>query len=441
MKNILILGAGRSSVFLIEHLLQHSADLLRLTVADQTLEGAKQKIGSHTAGRALALDVTQQDALLKAVQEHDIVISMLPATMHMPVAYACLEHGKHLFTASYVSPEMRAIHAKAEEKGLLFMNELGLDPGIDHMSAMQMIEIIKKEGGDIQSFKSYCGGLVAPSSNDNPWGYKFSWNPRNVILAGQGTARWREKGTMHYTPYHRIFAEAENMEVPGYGAYDGYANRDSLGYIDAYGLQGIQTMKRGTLRQSGYCRAWNALVQMGITDDGFLLNIPEGTTWESFSTSFLPGEGPSWKERLCQLMHWPANDPALALLEYTGIFDADHFIPPQQASPAAILQQQLEKKWKLRPGDLDRIVMIHEIEYLQGGEMKKMSAALVLDGDSDTHTAMAKTVGLPLAVFTLLFLQGRFSLKGVHIPVYKNVYDPVMQGLESQGIVFHHTVS
>jgi saccharopine dehydrogenase (NADP+, L-glutamate forming) len=438
MKKILILGAGRSSVFLIEHLLLQAGKTIELTVADQTLAGAEEKTGRNPLAATLALDVNNREALYAALAEHDIVISMLPATMHLFVAHACLAEGKHLFTASYVSPEMRMLHHEAAAKGLLFMNELGLDPGIDHMSAMQMFDKIKEDEGEITSFKSYCGGLVAPVSNDNPWGYKFSWNPRNVILAGQGTARWLENGKLHYAPYHRLFSESESIHVPGYGAFDAYANRDSLGYIDAYGLHDIRTMKRGTLRQSGFCKAWNALVQMGITDDSFTLRIPDGTPWGSFSRAFLPGDNPSWKQSLCALMHWQEDDHALAMLAYTGIFDDEHTISSAAGSPAHFLQQQLEQKWKLRKGDLDRVVMIHEVEYLRHGKQHQLSASLVLDGNSDTHTAMAKTVGLPLAVFTLLFVQGKIKATGVHIPVSKEIYEPVMEGLGELGISFHH---
>jgi len=441
MKKILILGAGRSSVFLIEHLLKYSGNQFSITVADQTTAGAESKTGKHPAASVIALDVNHSEDMNKAVAAHDIVISMLPANMHIPVAYACLEKRKHLFTASYVSPAMQKLNHEVEQAGLLFMNELGLDPGIDHMSAMQMIEELKERGGEITSFKSFCGGLVSPKSNDNPWGYKFSWNPRNVILAGQSTARWLEQGKIIYTPYHRLFKEAETIEVPGFGSYDAYANRDSLGYTEAYGLSGIRTLKRGTIRQSGYCRAWDALVQMGITDDTFSICIPDGTSWHTFSTSFLPGGSPSWRSTLCKLMHWQNDDDALELLEYTGIFDADNMIAPQTATPAALLQQQLEKKWLLRAGDTDRIVMIHEIEYLMQGKMQKLSASLVIDGESQTHTAMAKTVGLPLAVFTRLFVDQQIQNRGVLIPVHKNIYQPVMQGLSEFGIHFQHTHS
>lgn len=441
MKKILILGAGRSSIYLIEHLLDKAEGKLTLTVADQTLHGAQSKIAGRKNALSMELDVNHEEQMNSAIAEHDIVISMLPANMHFPVAQCCLRHRRHLFTASYVSPAMQQIAHEVSEAGLLFMNELGLDPGIDHMSAMQMIEDVSAKGGEILSFKSYCGGLVAPRSNDNPWGYKFSWNPRNVVLAGQSTARWLENGKIIYTPYHRLFKEAESIEIPGYGSFDAYANRDSLGYIEAYGLHHIQTMKRGTLRQNGFCRAWSALVQMGITDDSFSIHIPDGTTWNDFSTSFLPGGSPSWQQSLCSLMNWQANDPALALLDYTGIFDHHHFVQTQTASPAAILQQQLEKKWKLLPGDADRIVMIHELEYMHQGVAKKLSASLVLDGESESHTAMAKTVGLPLAVFTLLFVDGKIQNRGVHIPVVKEIYDPVMEGLMALGITFHHSHS
>ena len=240
-------------------------------MSDMSLELAQSKVGNHPNGKAIALDINNAAQREKAIASADMVISMLPAFMHSEVAKDCLRLNKHMTTASYVSAEMQALNEDAKKKGLLFLNEIGLDPGIDHMSAMEIIHQIKEKGGKIESFKSYCGGLIAPESNDNPWGYKFTWNPRNVVLAGQATAQYREEGKLKFIPYQGLFTQTEMIEVDGYGKFEAYANRDSLSYDEPYEIKGIPTILRGTLRYPGYCRAWSMFVKLGWTDDHFAI--------------------------------------------------------------------------------------------------------------------------------------------------------------------------
>src|SRR5688572_23586675 len=274
MKNVLVLGAGRSSSSLIAYLLENAQKHeWRVVVGDTSLQAAQEKVGHHPEGKAILFDVLDESAATQSLLDADIVISLLPAHFHPKVAAYCLSLKKHLLTASYVSPEMQAFHEQATTNGLLFLNECGLDPGIDHMSAVQVMDKIRKEGGKLISFESFTGGLIAPETDpENPWRYKFTWNPRNVVMAGQGTAKYLQHGRYRFISYQQLFSRITKIEVPGYGSFEGYANRDSLKYIDTYGLQGIKTMLRGTLRNEGFCSAWNILVQLGCCDDTYLLD-------------------------------------------------------------------------------------------------------------------------------------------------------------------------
>jgi len=414
-----------------------------LTVADVSLESAKEKIGNHPRGKAIAFDINNELQRKEEIGKVDLVISMLPAHMHMPVAHECVKQKKHLATASYISKEMQQLHVQALKEGIVLLNECGLDPGIDHMSAMKIIDAIKSEGGEITSFKSYCGGLVAPESNDNPWGYKFSWNPRNVILAGQGTARFIEDGKYRYLPYNRVFTDIENIEVDGCGTFDGYANRDSLSYRPMYHLDKIPTMIRGTLRQSGYCKAWNVFVQLGLTDDSYTIEDSSHLTYAQLVESFLPTKNnkASLISRISSFMNTKEGSDELKLIEWTGVLN-EVPIGIDHATPAQALQKLLEVKWKLNPADNDMIVMQHLFEYTdKNSSKKKLKSSLVVKGDDAVYTAMAKTVGLPLAITSKLILNGDIKARGVVVPVTKEIYEPVLKELEKNKIVFTETAA
>lgn len=436
MKNILVIGAGRSSSSLIKYLLDNSAKLdWKVTVGDMSLNLAKEKVGKNKGGRAIAFDVKNEEQRKAEIGQADIVISMLPANMHLSVAKDCLEFKKHLITASYVSKEMQELDQHVKSAGLLFMNEIGLDPGIDHMSAMKIIDEIKNKGGEVLSFKSYCGGLVAPESNDNPWGYKFSWNPRNVILAGQGTAKFIENGKYKYLPYNRLFKQIEKIAVKDHGEFEAYANRDSLSYRVPYKMENIPTMLRGTLRMPGYCKAWNAFVKLGLTDDTYKVEKSESLTYKQLIEAFLPeGEG-SVKERLAKFLNKKERSKVMQKIEWTGILD-DKVIGLKNASPAQILQQLLEEKWKLKENDKDMIVMQHQFIYKLKNKQEKLFSSLVVKGDDQVYTAMAKTVGLPMAIMAKLILTEQVKLTGVQIPTMPEVYNPVLKELEELGIKF-----
>jgi saccharopine dehydrogenase-like NADP-dependent oxidoreductase len=329
------------------------------------------------------------------------------------------------------------------KEGIALLNECGLDPGLDHMSAMKIIDTIKSEGGEITSFKSFCGGLVAPESNDNPWGYKFSWNPRNVILAGQGTARFIENGKYRYLPYSRIFTDTERIHVDGCGTFDGYANRDSLSYRPMYHLDKIPTMLRGTLRQSGFCKAWNVFVQLGLTDDSYTIEDSKNLSYAQLVDSFLPPSDnkTSLKSRVAALMNTSEQSDEIKLVEWTGIFN-ELPVTIDHATPAQALQKLLEEKWKLKSNDNDMIVMQHLFDYRDKNSLtKKCTSSLVVKGDDATYTAMAKTVGLPLAITSKLILNGDIKSRGIVVPVTKEIYEPVLKELESSNIIFKEVIS
>lgn len=439
MVKILIIGAGRSTSSLIGYLLKQApAYNWQVTVADNNLSFAKERVKNYSNGEAVTFDVSnaaEREAFIKA---NDFVISMLPANMHGDVARDCVRLGRHIATASYVSNDMRELDAEARAKGLLLLNEIGLDPGIDHASAMKIIHELKSKGAEITSFKSYCGGLVAPESNDNPWGYKFSWNPRNVILAGQSTAQYLQNGDLKFIPYNRLFNQIETIEVEGFGKFDAYANRDSIGYKEPYGLNNIKTLLRGTLREEGYCKAWNVFVKLGLTDDTSKIHNTAAMTYTDLLSAFLPQGRGSVKERLKQFVGFGWSMDIEEKMEYLELF-SNKKIKLSEGTPAQLLQSLLEEKWKLKSGDKDMIVMQHLFEYKLNGKSHKLNSSLVVIGDDEDHTAMAKTVGLPLAITVKNFLTGKFKLSGVQIPIVKEIYEPLLKELEEYQIVFNET--
>ncbi len=436
MKTILVIGAGRSSSSLIQYLLDHaSIENWKVRVGDVDEKNAIARVGGNTNGTAFRFDISDAIQREQEISNSEIVVSMLPASLHGAVAKDCVRLGKHLVTCSYVNDEMRSLDAEAKKKNIILLNEIGLDPGIDHMSAMQIIDKIKNSGGEISAFYSYCGGLVAPESNDNPWGYKFSWNPRNVILAGQGTAQFIENGKYKYLPYSRLFSEAKTISVEGWGEFDAYANRDSLSYRAVYGIENIPTMLRGTLRMPGFCKAWNSFVQLGWTDDTWKIHNSNTLSYSELIESFLADEKGNVKERLAKFLKEEIGSEIMQKLEWLGIF-SDEKIKLNDATPAQILQELLERKWKLKAGDKDMIVMQHRFEYLLNNKSHTIISSFVIKGDDEVHTAMAKTVGLPAAIAVRRILKGDLKRTGVCVPVTQDIYEPVLKELEELGIRF-----
>ncbi|MBS1558616.1 MAG: saccharopine dehydrogenase NADP-binding domain-containing protein [Bacteroidetes bacterium] len=434
MKKILVLGAGRSSSALISYLIKHApAHDWQVTVADFSLKAAAEKINSSPYAKAIEFKIENTENSREVIRQADVVISLVPAVLHPKVALICLQEGKHLMTASYVSDEMKSLHQEAKSKGLLFLNESGLDPGIDHMSAMQVITKIKQAGGEVYSFESFTGGLIAPETAvDNPWRYKFTWNPRNVVMAGQSTAKFLQDGMFRYIPYQQLFARTTPISVPGLDEYDGYANRDSLKYAGVYGLQNCQTILRGTLRNKGYCQAWNILVQLGCCDDTFKMENVETMTHRQFMASFI-GTEKNVEQEILRQFNIAGQGEEMKRLIWSGFFTNEK-VGLTEGTPAQILEHILNKKWKLNPGDKDFIVMWHRFRYNQQGEMKETQAWLTATGENETHTAMAKTVGLPLAIATRLLLQNKIESRGVVIPVEDEFYNPILKELSLLGV-------
>lgn len=436
MKTILILGGGKSSTYLIDFLADSCAlKPRRLILADLDLASAASKLRGRPNTEARQLNIENESLRKDLIAEADLVVSMLPAFMHPIVAQDCLGLGKHFFTASYETDALREMKEEIENKGLFFLNECGLDPGIDHMSAMQIIDTAKAKGEEITSFKSYCGGLLAPENEDNPWKYKFTWNPRNVVLAGQATSQYIENGELKFVPYHQLFRRLETIHFPGLGDFDGYPNRDSLSYRTVYGLENIPTMLRGTLRRAGYCKAWDVFVQLGMCDDSFKMDLPENTNLRQFLNSFLPSDPSiSVEEKLGNLVH-DLDFGTWEKISWLGFF-GNRKLPKIKGSPAEILQSILEEDWALQPEDKDMIVMQHLFEIKTQEGVKEVTSSLVSFGEDSVYTAMAKTVGLPLAIAVDLFLDGKINLTGLHVPVLRELYEPILKELDLHGIRF-----
>lgn len=439
MRNVLVIGAGRSTISLINYLLEHSQkDNLQVTVADLSLELAQEKVKGHERGTAISFNVKDDIQRVRTISKADIVVSMLPPNMHTAVANDCIALGKPMVTASYVSDEMKQLDAEAKQAGVTIMNEVGVDPGIDHMSAMKVLDEVREKQGKMICFESFTGGLVAPESDDNPWNYKFTWNPRNVVLAGAGGAvKFKQEGTYKYIPYHQVFRRTEIIKIDGYGAFEGYANRDSLKYREVYELQDIPTIYRGTLRRKGFCKAWDQFVKLGVTDDSYLMENSENMTHREFINSFLSyNPNDSVELKLRQYLKIDQDEVDLwEKLEWLGLFD-DTPIGFGKGTPAQLLEHILKKKWTLKPEDKDMIVMWHKFIYEVNGKQEERHSAMVHIGLNQHETAMARTVGLPAAIATRMILNGKISTPGVQLPILKEIYEPILQELEGYGITF-----
>jgi saccharopine dehydrogenase-like NADP-dependent oxidoreductase len=437
MKKILILGAGLSATSLIDYLLNNSLQFdWHVTLGDINLEGARNKLKGHPQSEAVYFDVNDKDHVVNALQGKDLVISLLPARFHDLIAEECLNKGIHMATASYVSPFIASLHDKATERGIVFLNELGVDPGIDHMSAMKVIDRIRSVNGVINAFYSFTGGLIAPESDNNPWHYKFTWNPRNVVLAGQGVSQFIRNGMYKYIPYHKLFDRVLEREVLDAGMFEVYPNRDSLKYRKVYGLENIPTIFRGTMRRPGFCEAWNVFVQLGCTDDTYTIENSESITYRDYINSFLRYDREkAVEEKLCEYLSIDRKGEIMKKLTWLGIFE-QKVIGLKNATPAQILQQLLEQKWALHADDKDMIVMQHEFEYELNNSHHRIISSMVYIGEDTINTAMAVTVGTPLAIACKLLLTGALKQRGVVVPTSPDIYNPILDELELFGIHF-----
>ena len=446
-QKVLILGAGKSSGALIDRLCDSAAGLnIEIRVGDLQLSWALDKTKSRPHTSAFSFDIHQTDVIHSEIADSRIVVSMLPASFHPQIARMCLQEKKHLITPSYVSEAMAGMDADVRNAGLLFLNEMGLDPGIDHMSAMELLDRLRAEGAEITGFSSHCGGLVAATCDTNRWHYKFSWNPRNVILAGQGDGmiQYLSNGELVRLPYEQLFASATRFDIPGVGVLESYPNRDSLKYRNAYGLQQVSSLYRGTFRVAPFCEGWQLLVRLGYTREKDLLrfdhsysNLDALTELYMQQSGQIPGHHP-----VKDIIAWlgVAERPDLMdMLEEIDLWKDEPQFPAGVFNPARHLQQILEEKWKLSPEDCDRVVMMHEIYYSLRGSKKRVQSIFSMDGKDAQHTAMSATVGLPIALAVEMICRGEMNLYGVVIPVLPEIYKPIMQELRRLGVVFHET--
>jgi saccharopine dehydrogenase (NADP+, L-glutamate forming) len=429
MKNIVIFGAGKSATSLIDYLGKVCLEKnWNLVVCDADLPLAQSKIGGYTKAKAVSVEVSDESKRRLLILQADVVISMLPPHLHFLIANDCLQIGRHLLNASYVDEKIEKLSSEIKERGLLFLCEMGLDPGIDHMSAMKIIHQVKNKGGKIQSFKSHCGGLVSPESDDNPWHYKITWNPANIVMAGSSGAVFKEDGIIKEIPYQKIFHNCKIVDVPGLFPLAWYPNRDSLSYIKTYGLQGMDTFIRTTLRHPSFCLGWNNIVNMGLTATNDHESIKHCTTYKE------------WFQRKKQIVknNCIENENSMEFREQVAHIGLQSNHPMQKGlhNSANILQQLLEDKLGRHPQDKDMIVMLHEIGYELNGEKKKTRSCLIVKGEDQQRTAMAKTVGLPLGIAAKLILEGKIAVTGLQIPVIPEIYEPVLQELGANKINF-----
>ena len=424
MKKILVFGAGLTAYYAIKYLADNAAfRQWEIVVSDsnqEALDACKKEFPEIEVSKVDVSDARSRAAIIKNCH---VVISLLPNYFHVLVARDCVDYGVHLVTPSYVSADIKKLNNEAIAKNIVILNELGLDPGIDHLSSMNIIHRLNNEGAAITSYKSYCGGLVSKENCDNPWEYKFSWNPYNVIRAGSDGAMYLENNQLKYIPYHRLFTETKIIEANN-ESFEMYLNRDSTRYISLYGLEGIPTFLRGTLRYNSFCKKWNSLVDAGLTSDKIEMNFNENISWEQYLKGFIIKN--SGDAEIKKAHEWLFND--------AGNIDL------KTATPAANLQKLLENKWKMNPNDKDRVVMLHEIEYEKDGRKERLRSLLDMEGENARRSAMAKTVGLPLAIAAGLIADGIIKTFGVILPVISEVYKPVLAALSSEGIHFKEDI-
>lgn len=500
MKTILLFGAGKSATVLIDYLLLNAIDEgWNILVVDADQKLAQSKIGNSKRATVLSFDISNTEERTRIVRNADLVISLLPPSLHILVARDCIQYRKNLLTASYKDADIMALAPEIEKNKLLFLYEMGLDPGIDHMSAMKIIDGIHAQGGEITSFRSHCGGLVAPESDDNPWHYKVSWNPRNIVLAGKAGANFRENGVENNLQYDELFSTDRIVNVPALGNLCWYPNRDSLSYTLLYGLEKTPTFVRTTLRHADFIYGWKNIIELKLTDETIEYNT-DGKTLSAVLKEHMDNNGfGEWlseklKERFAETKSMMENlmklveaeneatnggqllpeayltadakgnleevavddvknkaaafvaqkmheaNLTLKQLFFLGLDDQDTIVNKGNCSPADILQFAIEKKLTLRPYDKDMIVMLHEIEYELNGLKTELSSSLIVKGENNLRTAMAKTVGLPLGIAAKLILNGKIKALGLKIPTTKDIYDPVLKELESFDIVFREVV-
>lgn len=448
-KNILVLGAGFSTPYLIRHLLDRADQLdARITVADVDRSAAARRVGDHPRGRAIGLDVTS-DASAPEFQQADLVVCLIPPKLQPIVARRCVEHRAHMVSASYKSRDIRDLEDDAKAAGVALMTEMGLDPGIDLMSAQRIIEDIQGRGGVVESFFSYGGGLPEAEFDGNPLRYCVTWNPRNVAMAGEAGAQFLRGGSIRLQPWHEVFEQSWTVDVPGLGPMDAYSNRDAIAYREIHGIENVHTLVRGTLRYPGFCRLWQLIVRLGLPNEQlYVPNLPE-RTWAEFLTMFLPLDTPGsdLRCRTASYLGLEPDDDRLDTLEWLGLF-SDQVIGVEGRRPVDALVGLLSRKLPLPHGSRDLVVLHHDfVARFDDGDAARREHILstfLCHGapqGSDGTTAMARTVGLPAALGAELLLTGKLRRYGALSPTDPDVYEPVLAALDAEGLTFDESVS
>jgi saccharopine dehydrogenase (NADP+, L-glutamate forming) len=438
MAKILILGAGRSSTSLIHHLsLVSKEQQWQLTIGEKEPEMARSRFPEL---KVIPFDIMDEKLATETLSDADLVISMLPASLHIHVAVICAAKGISMITASYMTDEIKALDGEFKKHQAVCLMEMGLDPGLDHMSAMKVLDRIQSNGCQLTGFETFAGGLLDENPEiENPWHYKFTWNPRNVVLAGSGRVKFIQEGRYKYIPYHRLFKRTEVIHIPGHGYFEGYANRDSLKYLKIYQLEDIRTLFRGTLRRPGFCKAWDIFVQLGATDDTYQMERVEKLTHRQFINSFLSyNPHDSIELKLAHAMNIGMESEEMYKLKWIGIFD-DQLVGLNSGTPAQILEHILKKKWTLTQKDRDMIIMWHKFDFIDNGKARQIQSHMVVKGEDPVNTGMSKCVGLPMAIAAKQLLTGKIKVTGTHIPTVKEIYQPVLGELEGMGFEFMET--
>ena len=439
MKNILVLGAGKSSIVLIKYL-SNLSEKFNLIIKVAALDVSYFIDNPLNNVLPIELNINNDDQLNKNIMDSYLVVSMLPSFMHFKIAKICSNIGKNLITASYLTPEIKKLNSNFLKRNTFLMMEMGLDPGIDHMSAMKIIHKLENNY-ELKSFESYTGGLLTPNSKSyNPWNYKFTWNPKNVVLAGSQGATYFKNNKEVKLSYDEIFNKINLVQIPKLGVFEGYANRDSMKYIDIYNLKNIKTIFRGTLRNRGFCSAWNLLIKLGLTDDKTIIHKPFNMTHGNFSRSkVFQNQKGEIKELLSSKFNVKKNSLEIKCLDWLELF-SDKLIGTKNGTYADILLDILSKKWKIKKNETDRVIMVHRFKYLKNKRVKNLISYFYIDGKDEIETAMAQTVGLPIGIFIKLFLMNKINLKGIHLPINEEIYNPILNELNTIGINFKEVI-
>ena len=431
MKKVLVLGAGLVARPLLRYLLTKHE--LRLVVATMDVPRARSLVGEHPRGHVVELDVTDAEATGRLVGECDIVVSLLPASLNPSIARLCIRHHRHLVNTSYVAPEMAELDDAARDADVLLLSEIGLDPGIDHMSAVKIIDHIRGLGGTVTHVSSCCGGFPAADANTNPWGYKFSWSPRAVMTAGRNSARYLREGEVVQIPGPELFAHSWPYEVDEHGVFEIYPNRDSLSYIPHYDLEGVLGMFRGTLRYPGWCATMKAAADLGLFDieeQGW----PAGTTYRDVLSRLLPPSAAPLIERVAEFTGAATDSEVLARMEWAGLL-SDRIIPERRAAPLDVFCNRLMRLMMYQPGERDTVMLKHvfTVTYPDASS-EEIRSILVQTGSPWGDSAMSRTVSLPAAIATRLIVDGGITKRGVQIPIWREIYEPVLAELDDLGI-------